>query len=567
MNMEQASDKVILLALLPFWTPAIPPLGISCLKSHLSKHGFSVVTDDANMIPEFREIYDNYFSVVESCVPKYKRGNFFNIGMEVLRNHLMAHFNHVDENRYIAVVRNIFYNTFYMDLAEDKVRALNLILDRFYLRLDKYIIDLIEKNPVSHFGLSVFSGCLPASIYAFKLVKEKYPHIVTVMGGGTFSMELHVDSPNFSYFREKFPYVDKIMIGEGENLLLYYLTGKLDETQAIYRLEDLKGAKLDINHLELPDFSDFNLSYYPQLGAWTSRSCPFQCSFCSETVHWGTYRKKTPAHIVDELKLLYRKYGTQVFMMGDSLLNVVVDGLANEFLKEETAIYWDGYLRTDPPVCDIDNTIRWRQGGLYRARLGVESGSQKILDLMHKKITVDQIRASVRALAAAGIKTTTYWVIGHPGESEEDFQMTLDLVEELKDDLWEAECNPFNYYLTGQVDSDKWMSEYKRVTLYPEDATDMLITQTWVLQDCQPSRREAYDRVNIFAEHCQKLGIPNPYFEHEIYEADKRWHRLHKNAVPPLVDFKHNNYIDECKRISKKIAVPGIELNSGDFNF
>jgi radical SAM superfamily enzyme YgiQ (UPF0313 family) len=566
--MKPGQKNSILLTLLPFWTPSIPPLGISCLKSHLKKHGFAVVTEDANMVIQFREIYDEYFTMVDSFVPKYKRGNFFNIGMEVMRNHLMAHFNHTDEKAYEDLVKNIFEQTFYIRLGDEQVRQLNTVLDNFYNILTQYILDLVERVQPSIFGLSVFSGSLPASLFAFKLVKKHYPYITTVMGGGTFSMELHKDSPNFNYFLERAPYVDKIFIGEGENLFLRFLQEKLPPEQRVYTLKDIPDGNIEIQSAEIPDFSDFNLHAYPQLGAWSSRSCPFQCSFCSETVHWGKYRKKNASQIFRELKTMHSMYGTQVFMMGDSLLNIVIDDLADKFLEEDLSLYWDGYLRADPPVCDIDNAIRWRRGGLYRARLGVESGSQKILDIMHKKITVDQIRASVKALSGAGVKTTTYWIVGHPGETEEDFQQTLDLIEELKDDLWEAECNPFSYYLTGQVDSDLWMSEYERVTLYPENARHMLITETWVMKDCQPTRDIIYDRVSRFVEHCEKLGIPNPYFEHDIYKADLRWRHLHKNAVPALVEFKNGGgYIDECKRIKKIANIEDVCLDDGDFNF
>lgn len=548
------AEQTILLALLPFWTPSIPPLGISCLKSHLSKHGFHVVTRDANMVPAFREIYDMYFKTVEAFVPKYKRGNFFNIGMEVMRNHLMAHLHREDEDAYVKLVKNIFFQTFYSHINSLQVKKLNHILDQFYSRLDNYISELLLEVKPTVFGLSVFSGTLPASMFAFKLTKEKYPHIRTVMGGGTFSMELHQGAPNFAYFLEKAPYIDKVFIGEGENLFLSYLQGKLPEDQRVYTLKDISNGNIDVQSVEVPDFKDFDLQAYPQLGAWSSRSCPFQCSFCSETVHWGKYRKKTPRQIVKELKALYNSYGNQVFMMGDSLLNIVVDGIASEFMNEDVALYWDGYLRADPPVCDVENAFRWRRGGLYRARLGVESGSQKILDAMHKKITVEQIIASVKALATAGVKTTTYWVVGHPGETAEDFQQTLDILTELKDYLWEAECNPFNYYLSGQVDSDLWMSEFKRITLYPEEAKNMLITQTWVMEDCMPSREETYERVSKFVSHCEKLGIPNPYFEYEIYKADLRWKKLQKNAVPPLVEFKNGkNYIDECKHLRMSV--------------
>ena len=543
-------DKKILLMLLPFWTPLIPPLGISCLKSHLNKAGYEVITRDANMEKGFRNIYHAYFEVVKSNVPTYKRGNFFNIGMEFMRNQLMAHINYEDKAAYIALIKELFYKSYYCDISATEIEKLVGYLNEFYQKLEQYILNVLEEVEPHVMGISTFSGTLPASLFAFKLAKHKYPDIETIMGGGTFSMELAVDNPNFERILKKASYVDKFIVGEGEVLFLKYLEGKLPPDQRVYTLADIyKDEHFNINEAEFPDFSTLNISNYPQLGSWSSRSCPYQCSFCSETIHWGTYRKKTPQRIVSELSAMNEKYNAQLFLFGDSLLNLVIDGLSKELSLQDNVVYWDGYLRTDPPVCKPENAMKWRKGGFYRARLGVESGSQKILDIMNKKISIENIKSSVRALASAGIKTTTYWIVGHPGETEEDFQMTLDLIEELKDDLWEAEVNPFSYFLTGQVDSDKWMSDYKRVTLYPEKYTNMLVTQTWEMKDCEPVREVIYERVNRFVDHCFRLGIPNPYFEHEIYQADERWKKLQPNAVPSLIDFKEGEYIDDRHKL------------------
>lgn len=565
---EERLNKILLI-LMPYWTPSIPPLGISSLKGHLTSHGFDVVTIDANMEPFFRECYDQYFDIVQRVVAGFKRGNFFNIGMDVMRNHMMAFMNKKETHRYTALINAVFYQTFYTHIDEEGIQQLDKVLEKFYGSLDLFVDRVLTTHTPDVLGLSVFSGNLPASVYTFRLAKRLRPGLVTVMGGGTFSMELAEGSPNYEYFLGLTEdYIDKFFIGEGEQLFLQFLQGRLNRSQRVYTTRDIGKSNVDVNKAELPDFSDFNLLAYPQLGGWSSRSCPFQCSFCSETIHWGVYRKKTPARIADELLYQFQKYGTQIFMMGDSLLNIIATGLAEEFLQRPTILYWDGYMRADPPVCEPANALLWRRGGMYRARLGVESGSQKVLDIMHKKITVDQIRRSVKSLSAAGIKTTTYWIVGHPGETEEDFQMTLDLIAELKNDLWEAECNPFSYYLTGQVDSDKWMSEYKRVTLYPEDMQDMLITQTWIMEDCEPVRPVIYERVNRFVNHCRELGIPNPYFEYEIYEADERWKRLHKNAVPALVDFKDRlQAFDESRHVKLLDTSMNVSFQEGEFHF
>jgi radical SAM superfamily enzyme YgiQ (UPF0313 family) len=249
------------------------------------------------------------------------------------------------------------------------------------------------------------------------------------MGGGTFNETHAPDSPNFQALLDATAgCLDKIILGQGELLFLKYLWGELPESQRVYTKADIDGKILDFHEQELPDFSDLDMGKYPYLAATASASCKYGCSFCVARKVGGEYRAKNPIQTVDEMIIMYRKYGHQLFFMTDSLINPVVTDLANEFIKSGVSLYYDAYFKVDEPSGDIRNTILWRRGGLYRVRLGTESGSQRILDAMDKRITVDQIKATVSALAYAGIKTTTYWVIGHPGETEADFQQTLDLV-------------------------------------------------------------------------------------------------------------------------------------------
>lgn len=544
----------ILLAQLPYWDPLIPPMGIACLQTFLRKYHYNVKIMDLNVEKQFKDWQQNYFEILKTYIPDNKRGNFLNIGQEVLRNHLMSYLNYKKETRYIELVQILIFKTFFHHVSVQQILDMNQLVTLFYQRLEAYFLTVLQKEKPAVLGLSVYSGTLPASLFVFKRAKEKFPHMMTVMGGGIFANQLAPDSPNFDYFLKNTPYIDKIIVGEGEILFLKLMRNELPEQQRVYTLKDIQGEILNLEKAETTDYSDLDTRQYPYLGAYVSRSCPFQCSFCSETIQWGKYRKKPVTQMKYELIKLNKKYKSQLFLMGDSLLNPVVDPLANELLKEDKAIYWDGYLRAGSQVCDISNTLMWRQAGFYRARLGVESGSQHVLDLMEKHLEVDQIRGSIASLANVGIKTTTYWVIGYPGETEADFQLTLDLIKELKNDIYEAECNPFHFFISGQVNSHKWKKN--RVSLYPREAVEMLMTQTWVLQ-CEPSWEEIHRRVCRFVQHCKKLGIPNPYSLAEIYEADERWKKLKKNAAPSLLDFKKNDsYIDECKN-RKKINIAG----------
>lgn len=563
-EVNQQTDKILLMVL-PIWTPLIPPLGISCLKSFLQQHGYQVTTADLNTKLELKEVSSLYFNQLSEHIPAELRSNFYNIGQEVMYNHLMAYQNCKNEEEYRELVKILIEKTFFHRITDSQVLELNKVIELFYKTLERELSIILDQEQPSVLGLSVYNGTLPASLWAFKFAKDKNPHIKTLMGGGIFSNELAPGSPNFEKLLEN-PVIDKIFIGEGELLLLKYLQGELDESAKYYTLQAVDNQILDLSKVGLPDFADFDLQSYLNLAGYASRSCPFQCKFCSEAVQWGKYRKKSGKQIAQELHKLYELYGFQLFLMGDSLLNPVITELAEELIQSDVSVYWDGYLRADKDVCNADNTFLWRRGGLYRARIGVESGSERVLQLMGKRITPQQIKEAISNLAQAGIKTTTYWVVGYPGETEEDFQQTLKLIEELKDDIYEADCNPFTYYLTGQVNSGEW-STMQSYSLYPQWVNERLLVEKRVL-DCEPSREETYSRVNRLIQFLKKLELINPYSLTDIYRADERWQKLHPNAVPSVIEFsKRDHYIDENKTLKRLLYNQTTIEDDGEFNF
>jgi hypothetical protein len=146
MRQNPNENQKILLVLLPYWTPQIPPLGISCLKSFIRPHGFRVKTVDANVESQSRTIYDKYFDTLREYVSEGKRGNFYNIGHEVLQNHMMAHLNYKDEKEYMELVKILVYQTFYCELQQQQVHCLNAIAAEFFDWQETFFIDLLEKE-------------------------------------------------------------------------------------------------------------------------------------------------------------------------------------------------------------------------------------------------------------------------------------------------------------------------------------------------------------------------------------------------------------------------------------
>lgn len=556
----------ILLVLLPYWDPMVPPQGITQLKYFLRLHGFRVTVKDANTQESFKELHDRYFAKLKTFVPEHKKGNFINIGHDVLREHMMAHLNASGKKGYFTLLKQVIYLTYYTHCSDFQMLELDHILDEFYSRLNHYCLNLLAEVKPAVLGISVLRDTLAPSLFMFKLAKQVNPSILTVMGGNIFAQILTKDTPNFHSFVNQTPYIDKLIIGEGQVLLLKLLNGELPQSQRVFTLKDVGGEIVGVSELARPDMSNLDVTRdYPYLPAQSSVSCPFLCSFCNERDFLGPYRKMNPREAVNEMIALHKEYGGQLFFMSDSLLNYTVANLARAVGQSGVMLYWDGYIRVSADVCNPENTLLWRRGGFYRARLGIESGSPRLLKIMNKQISVEHIKAAICSLAAAGIKTTTYWVIGHPGESEHDFQHTLDLLSELKHYIYEAECNPFTYRYAGPGMNDIWSD--KRMLLYPPGSEDMLMLNTWLVND-EPSREETYKRICRFVQHCHKEGIPNPYSIFDIYKADERWQKLQPNAVPAFVRFKDKEvYIDDKETVNVYAGIETVWQDEGDFGF
>ena len=566
MKNHSNSKPSVLLTLLPYWTPQIPPMGIACLKSFLAERGYEVSIVDANTDDTFNELYHHYVDKMRGWIPAEHQGNFYNVGQEVLENHLTALLNRQEDEDFFNLLGLLVKENFYVELERGQLEELDTIASGFYTLLDDYVTRLLEQENPDVLGLSVFRGNLGASLAAARLARKVKPAVKTVMGGAIFSQSLGLGTPDLDYFLQTSEgVVDALIIGEGEHLFHQWLDGHIDGEKRVVTQADSNGTLLDLSSAPLPDYSGLDLTMYPHIAHYGSRSCPFECSFCSETKYWGKYRKKEVPQLTGELTDLSRAHKSQLVLMCDSLLNPVISPLAQEMERRDDALYIDGYLRVCKESLDPETVYQWRRGGFYRARLGIESGSPHVLQLMEKRISVDEIKQSLRNLADAGIKTTTYWVMGHPGETEEDFMQTLALIQEMKDEIYEAWCSTFHYFPTGQVNSNEW-SAHSRL-LYPETYRPLLISLPEAL-DLEPTRQEAFRRMNRFVEHCRNLGIPNPYTMREFHQADNRWRQLHRNAVPPLVDFENpDRRIDECKSIRQPVAAHTDLPDDGDFGF
>ncbi|MCI0487376.1 MAG: condensation domain-containing protein [Blastocatellia bacterium] len=517
------SGGKILLVKPPYFTPWTPPLGIAIIKSYLAESGYGAKCFDFNIDPELWGMHHKYFAQLQELEDVSINDGYSKLWW-ILNSHLLAYVNGADAETCAEVLRSVI-PVYQIRCTNRTIERLVLLVEGFFRRLEE-ITGQIDLSEYSAVGTSTYTTSLSASLFILRLIKQTKPSIKTIMGGGVFADDLALGSENLDVLINEYPFVDHIVLGEGELLLSEIISGRLEDSRVV-SIASINGKTLDMREVPKPDFSDLDGSLYHHLSIEGARSCPFQCSFCSETIQWGDYRKKPVDQFANQVIELARHYNKNTFFMGDSLMNPYINSFASELIDRKADILYDGYLRADKPVSNRRFVRMWADSGLFRVRLGIESASAKVLDSMDKMTTPDVISEALKTLASEGIRTTTYWIVGFPGESEEEFQESCHFIRNHYRYIYELEAHPYYYYPYGQVGSRL----HECYSLYPNEVTDIIKFKVWEIVDANPMREERYDRLRRISKLAADLGLPNIYTMAQRYEAEDRWARLHPLAV------------------------------------
>ena len=167
-----------------------------------------------------------------------------------------------------------------------------------------------------------------------------------------------------------------------------------------------------------------------------SRGCPYYCFFCLATpVSGRTVRLRQPERIVEELSACVREFGFRDFILWSDVFNFSkpwVLELCNAISSSGLDVRWSASIRAD--LMDLETGKAMRSAGCELVSIGIETGSQEMLDQMDKKTTLDALRRGVAASQQAGLKTLGYFMFGLPWETEESLSETLRFALELNTD-------------------------------------------------------------------------------------------------------------------------------------
>ncbi|HCE42148.1 MAG TPA: hypothetical protein DET40_01200 [Lentisphaeria bacterium] len=164
-----------------------------------------------------------------------------------------------------------------------------------------------------------------------------------------------------------------------------------------------------------------------------SYGCPFKCTFCYTHMH-GNYRSKSPSRIVEDIAVLANKYKVRMFKFWDDLPFGGSKQKMREFCRllidRNLDVKWTCFLR--PEGVDDETIDIMVKSGCFRIAMGVESGSPRMLQLLNKENTPEKYIEAFRILGKYDIITAVPFMLGLPGESRSDIQLSIGLAEKIK---------------------------------------------------------------------------------------------------------------------------------------
>jgi radical SAM superfamily enzyme YgiQ (UPF0313 family) len=165
----------------------------------------------------------------------------------------------------------------------------------------------------------------------------------------------------------------------------------------------------------------------------TSRGCPYACTFCGVATVWGRkVRNRSPKAVVDEMEGLKQRFGTSYFSFRDASFTLSrerVEEICRLIIDRQLDIRWECLTRTD--LLDEDMLELMSASGCVTVRLGIESGSPRILEYMGKTPSLDLVRDAAARMNRLGFYWTAYILLGTPHETAESMQQTMDFVAEI----------------------------------------------------------------------------------------------------------------------------------------
>lgn len=470
-QLRRQTDVVLLK--LPNHNMDYPHLAIPTITSALRSKNYNVVQQDVNVQLRdllltaacLREITHEFLPALAS--------EFIDAPVELERiRNAIAYLHYVDANVGFDVVERVkrrMQARDYDALLTDPHDAATVSLVFVLTGMMHIVIDLALTadetgvaidNPVIRFlrqkvkdvaalaprlvGFSVIQIQRKATLWFARRLKEVWSGTIVVGG------------PDPSTFRDEYlaghPYIDVCFLKEAEQTFIDFLEGA-DPAQIagiVYRRDDGSLCTNEPNFdqkasMFRPDFDGFDLDKFllPTLPLSTSRGCHFaKCTFCNHYKTYSGYYANDASRTVDVIEHLHRRHGTRFFHFVDDMLEVESGtAIADEIIRRGLDVNIITYARFEKKFHQ-DRTIleRWHRAGIRVIEWGLESASQRVLNLMVKGVAVRNVQHILDISSSHGIVNKLMLFHNYPGETVDDLKMTVDF---LRANVLEQKVRPF----------------------------------------------------------------------------------------------------------------------------
>ena len=323
-------------------------------------------------------------------------------------------------------------------------------------------IDEIFKHSPDYAGITATTLSIHNAAILARMIKERDDTVRTIIGGAHLTA-IPEETMNL------FPQFDIGVIGEGEETIVELLQanendGDLMEIKGLIikngnnlHITERRPFIKDLNKLPfpawdlLPDFPKvyqppaFRFKRLPAASIVVSRGCPMKCIFCDRSVFGDKCRWFSAKYVVDMMKILHQKYGVREILIEDDtfvMFKTRLIAICQELMKEDLGLSWSCLARVD--MVDPDILDLMKRAGCWQIGYGIESGVQRILDFIKKKIKLEQIETVLKWTKEAGIKTKGFFMIGHPTETTQTIEVTINFAKRVAlDDFSIFKFTPF----------------------------------------------------------------------------------------------------------------------------
>ncbi len=314
------------------------------------------------------------------------------------------------------------------------------LLDIFALDYSQQdVVEFLRKSHWDMIGINAYSTQYPWARWMADEAKRLHPQTLIIMGGplATFNSKLVLEKTN----------TDICVISEGEETIKDVVRnlGNFSKVEGIcFKSAEGKiietSQRQDIQDLDSLPFTNYEFFpmdiYFRNMGVGvpgvktinmlTSRGCPYKCTFCSRTFKGS--RLRSIDNLIEEIGLLGAKYGIRGIGFADELV-LINKKRAYELCEKikPLKVYWNCQGRAN--IVDLELLKAMKSAGCTSVGYGVESGSQKILDSMNKRVTVKQNELAITNTIKAGMTPIVQMIYGYPGEDQETIRETVDFFD------------------------------------------------------------------------------------------------------------------------------------------